>query len=445
MKSFGLWLAFAAGCATLPPHQAALRDDAKGLDDLSSDKPCEALSEFHDALAVEPGAWAPLRHEVLATRRCGGLDRLLESARSRVAHRPEEPLGHYLLGLCLLAGPGGEREGLAELQKARALAPNDPELALRLGIALLESEKWSEAVEPLERAVALAPADPHPRFPLSLALHRTGHDHEALASLAAAVPLLPTDKDLEAGRKLVRLLHDPERVIPLPARPRFEEGMSWLDRHEAGQRAVEVFEALQSDYPQLAPLQAALGLAYQQLGDAAQAVAHFERAAELDPSLPEPHLYLGELYLGLRRHREAAQELRAAIAGDPFLEEARAKLEELAVDAGDVQTAIAQSQALVGLLGGKPMARLLLTRALALAGDLEGAEAQLHAILESDPKNLQAKIDLAAIDVKRSMNAASPEDRHRLTDRARKLLGEVLADQPENAAANQLLATLAKK
>jgi tetratricopeptide (TPR) repeat protein len=200
--------------------------------------------------------------------------------------------------------------------------------------------------------------------------------------------------------------------------------MGWLDRSDVPQRAIDIFEALQTEYPQLAGLQSAMGLAYQRLGDTAQAVEHFERASQLDPSLPEPHLYLGELYYGLRRYEQAAAEYDDALTQDPLMEAARERLAQLAAEEGDLKMAAQQLRALVAL---------------------KAAETQLQAVLDKDPKSLQAKLSLGMVAAKRAADAHNPDDRQRFSEKARKLIQEVLAVQPDNVAASRVLASLDKK
>ncbi len=435
-------LALAAGCTTLTPEQRADRRDAAGSEALSGDKPCEALADFREALALQPESWRELRHEVAAARGCGQLGKVTARARERVKSEPESARAHYQLGLALLAGERGEKEGLAELALARKLDPRSAEPALRYGFALVESERYAEAIAPLRAAIALAPDDPHARFPLALALHRTGHDAEAVAAIAEALQHTPSADDLAKARALLDVIHDPYRPIPAGAKPRFQEAMGWLDRDDASQRAVDVLESLASDFPQVPIFYSALGLAYEKLGDTSQAVEHFEQAIALDPTLPGPHFYLGEVYHGLQKYGQAEAQYRAALAQDPLLEAARDRLGEMEFDEGDGKDAVAQLRALVAIRHGDPKTRLRLASALSLVGDLPGADRELQAVLKKDPKNLAAQLGLGGIDVQRALEAKAPDVRRQFADAARKRLHDVLAQQPDNAAATRLLAAL---
>ncbi|MHB8418626.1 MAG: tetratricopeptide repeat protein [Myxococcales bacterium] len=433
-----------AGCATTTAAERAKHLDQLGLDQLDDGKPCAALTKFKKALAEDEDALAPLRHEIRAARECGRLGATTADARTAAAKEPGSARPHYVLGLCLLAGSRGEASGIEELALAHRLAPKNAEFALRLGVALLDSERAPEALQPLRDAVALSGSDPHPHFPLAVALHRAGQDAAAVAEIGAALALEPDPHDLQEARKLLQSIHDPYRVLPEAARGRFGEGLGWLERAEAPQQAVDIFEALGREYPQVAAVQSALGLSYQRMGDSAEAVEHFERAAQLDPTLPEPHLYLGELYYSLRRYDQAAAQYRAALQQDPLLGTARERLAQISAEGGDYPAAAEQLRALVALHGGDAQARQALVEVLVAGGDVRGAEIQLQRVLKKDPKNLQAKLSLAAVLARRAEETHDAVERRRRSSRARELASEVLAVQPDNAVASRVIAALDK-
>lgn len=431
-----------AACATGTPAERAEREVKAGLAALDDGRPCKAYGRFQAALHDDEDDLGALRHLIQAAKDCGRLDAFTKTAQQHVDQAPSSSRAHYVLGLCLLAGDRGERRGLEELATAHRLEPGNGEYALRLGLALLESERFADAIGPLREAAARLPGDAHPHFPLAVALHRTGHDAAAIAEISAALSLEPSAHDLKEARKLVDLIHDPYRVLPEAARSQFHEGLGWLERDESPQRAVDIFEVLQQQYPQVAVIQSVLGLAYQRVGDGSQAVEHFERAAQLDPTLPDPHLYLGELYYSLRHYDDAIRQYRAALAQDPLLTAARERLAQLLSENGDLPGAAEQLRALVALHGGNADARLALAGTLFSGGDLRGAEDQLRKVLHADGKNLQAKLSLAAVVAKRAELENDLVERRRLNEQARKLAADVLAVQPDNAIASRIVASI---
>ncbi|HUB06441.1 MAG TPA: tetratricopeptide repeat protein [Myxococcales bacterium] len=444
MKRLVLAATLLAGCATTTQAEQAHKLDEEGLALLDDGKPCEGLKRFQHAMDEQPDDLEPLRHSIRAARECGRLEVTTAAARDAVTKEPGSARAHYVLGLCLLAGTRGEGRGIDELLEAHRLAPKNAEFALRAGLALLDAERFAEAVAPLREAAALSASDPHPHFPLAVALHHVGQDEAAIAEIGSALSLEPSEHDLAEARKLIDLIHDPYRVLPEAARGKFSEGLGWLERVEAPQRAVDIFEELQSDYPQVAGVQSALGLAYERMGDNSEAVEHFERAAQLDPSLPEPHLYLGELYYGLRRYDQAIEQYRAALREDPLLGQARERLAQLSAEGGDLATTVAQLRAVVALHGGDAQSRLALADALAAEDDLRGAESQLQRILDGDGKNLQAKLSLAAVLERRAEETHDVVERRRRAQRARALAEQVLAVQPDNVTASRVIAAIDK-
>src|SRR5205807_2284980 len=103
---------------------------------------------------------------------------------------------------------------ISELTRAVQLAPQQAELHYRLGLALLESERYAEALVPLRRAVQLAPERRGLQLPLAKALHRTGDDAGATAALAALVHAEPSPAEVTTARALMDRLADPFARFP---------------------------------------------------------------------------------------------------------------------------------------------------------------------------------------------------------------------------------------
>ena len=148
MRRLGPAALLCAACATA----SAAREDQAGAAALAAGQPQAAYDHFRRALTAQPDDLEAYRQEVEAARAIGKLDLLTAGARAEAARDPRRAAAHYRLGLCLFAHTDGEREGLAELAEAARLDPGAPELALRLGAALLEAERPGEALALLRRA-----------------------------------------------------------------------------------------------------------------------------------------------------------------------------------------------------------------------------------------------------------------------------------------------------
>ncbi|WP_005222417.1 methyltransferase domain-containing protein [Marichromatium purpuratum] len=122
--------------------------------------------------------------------RGGDLSRAETLARRLTATRPGAAFGWKALGSVLLA-EGRPRAALDALERALALAGDDPECRNTLGRALLDLGEPARALEVLERARVLRPADPMVLGNLGAALQALGRSEAALVPLARAVALAP--------------------------------------------------------------------------------------------------------------------------------------------------------------------------------------------------------------------------------------------------------------
>jgi tetratricopeptide (TPR) repeat protein len=107
-----------------------------------------------------------------------------------VERRPDSALGHFYYAMLLWKGqpPGGPGPDLARvealLRRAATLEPKDAKPVLQLGILLLDTRRWTEAVTVLESATALAPDLAQAHFRLSQAYRRSGNAARADEELA---------------------------------------------------------------------------------------------------------------------------------------------------------------------------------------------------------------------------------------------------------------------
>jgi tetratricopeptide (TPR) repeat protein len=169
-----------------------------------------------------------------------------------------------------------------------------------LGASLLALDRAAEAAAELEKAVKLAPQDVLARQQLARAYERAGN--------------LPPAVD--QYRKLKELApDDPEAAYQL--------GRAYLALSEWS------LKRLRETAPGSARLQQALGHNYRVQGKPELAEAAFRRAAAADPSLPEIHLALAQLYAEQKRWADARKEAEAELALVPESAGARALLERL--------------------------------------------------------------------------------------------------------------------
>ena len=357
--------------------------------------------------------------------------------------RRETAANHYLLALAYFdrsADAGGK--ALEEFQRAIILAPASAELVYRFGLALVESERFKDALAPLERARELGPERAALYLPLAQARARTGDRKGAVAALSTFVASRPSPKDVARARKIVDALQDPFADFPEAARGRLNEGLGWLRNADVPQRAVVSFEEILRDYPDLPSIHALLGLAYQRVDDAGRAVDEFRRAIDLAPDVGKTYLYLGDLYLGRQRADAAREAFEKAVELNPLLDDGYQRLGDAALDRRNLPVAEHNFRILTTLEPAEIGPKSKLAAVLQLMGDFGGAEHELRLGLDKDPENLELKLRMGLLFTEARQKATTAEQRHRNSDEAAVWLREVLKVQPENVVASRALALL---
>jgi adenylate cyclase len=120
------------------------------------------------------------------------LERFAELIHQALAFDDSRPLPHSLLGYIYLWKDRQVEQGIAELQKAVSLAPNNAEVYWVLAEGLNIVGRHAEALGPIHKAMRLNPHYPAPYpFNLGWAYQETGQVEEALAAYKRAVNLNP--------------------------------------------------------------------------------------------------------------------------------------------------------------------------------------------------------------------------------------------------------------
>jgi tetratricopeptide (TPR) repeat protein len=111
---------------------------------------------------------------------------------------------YLVMGRAARAG-GDTASALADLSKARALAPDNPEIAYELGALKASNNQFEEAVELFGRVIKQAPSAPayHARAVAYFSLKRKT---EALADIEAAVRLMPNEPAMRQWREKIQAM-----------------------------------------------------------------------------------------------------------------------------------------------------------------------------------------------------------------------------------------------
>jgi tetratricopeptide (TPR) repeat protein len=199
---------------------------------------------------------------------------------------------HYRVARAWLDA-GHPEQAVPEFQAALAVAPEQGEIHLALGQALLRLNRPAEAAVHLERARAAGAFLDVAGLELARARLALG-EREAARAAVVATPLLP-DTDAVTATALGVL------AVTLQAP---EAGLRFLD------------EALRRD-PAAADAHEHRGLALERLGRRAEALQALETACRLDPADPTAHFNLALVYARAGRLAEARRAAERALALDP--------------------------------------------------------------------------------------------------------------------------------
>lgn len=423
--------AWVTGCPSAATRAATQQDDARLL--LEANKPDEAIplvDALHEKNPEDLGL-ARLRAE--AYSKAGRSSELLSksSANTKVAH--------YTRGLLLFARAGQTAEAVKAFDAALSLAPSEPELHHRLGIAWLESEQYERALPSLQKAAELAPDRRAYQLPLAKALYRNGRARHAVEALRKVALGQPTPQEVSVAKQLMAQITDPFAQFPKSQEGKLEQGMRWLNVADVPQQAIIAFEEILQEHPDQAGVRALLGLAYQRIDDAGRAVDELKRSIELDPSQGRPHFYLGVLYASRQRADQAREEFQKAIDLDPFIDEAWGRLGDLALESGDPAAAEKAFTVMAHLAPAEIPPKTKLAYALQLQKDFAAAEKQLNDALLLAPDNVDIQLRLGLLFADKKRQSVRPEDRSAASENAEKWLRKVLDAQPDNALASQAL------
>lgn len=124
------------------------------------------------------------------------LGRAENELRKLVALQPDFYDANRLLGRLLVDRSGGSPakldEGLAFLQKAYDLEPDDLSTGMTIAQILVMNERWEDAAKVLQTLVERAPDNPSPAFTYAKVLTRLGRDKEATEFLERTAAADPT-------------------------------------------------------------------------------------------------------------------------------------------------------------------------------------------------------------------------------------------------------------
>ena len=243
--------------------QAALRADLNdpvlyselGTHFLAAGQPPEAAECFERAIGLVP-AFATAHYNLgAALERQGRIAEAKASLRRAIALAPDLGAAYSRLGN-LLQAEGAQAEALDCFRRASTLLPNPADQELEEAKLLRVDGSHAAAEAKLRRVIALDPANPLAHAMLGDVLGEAGRFAEAIEHLRRAGDLDPERVSVLYNMAIFQRVTEAERpllaqmegLLARPARPEFERSL----------------------------LHFALGKSYDDLGDPARAIAHFD-------------------------------------------------------------------------------------------------------------------------------------------------------------------------
>jgi len=180
-------------------------------------------------------------------------------------------------------------KAVAQFREAIRLQPDYAAPRILLGASLLAQGKLQEATRQLERGVRLEPREPLARLQLVRAYEMSGNDRGVIEQYRA---LLESSPD------------NPEYLYQL--------GYAYLRFAASCHRQIDALS------PGSARLHQTVAENFQLQGHLDLAARAYQRAAEMDPTLPEVHFSLAMIYLEQGKPAEAMAEVEKELAIVPY-------------------------------------------------------------------------------------------------------------------------------
>lgn len=258
--------------------------------------------------------------------------------RHAIAVTKDNEVAHGNLGL-FLAATGQRDEGLAELQKAIQINPQNIQTLNGAGSILLERKDYSNAVAYFEDVLRRKPDWSPGRINLGRALMEMGREAEGLEQLEKAfrhdsenvTAHLELGGALMARRQFASAGEHFRKVLAVDAknlRARDNLGVALAMEGRLVEAEAELREVLRRA-PEQADTHFNLANALALGNRLTEAAAEYEAALRLKPGHVQAHVNLGAALVELGRREEGARHLREALRLSPDNAVAREKLREL--------------------------------------------------------------------------------------------------------------------
>lgn len=202
---------------------------------------------------------------------------------------------------------------LKELREADKYAPNDPEINYNLGVAYLGRGLRDYAMERFQKAVAGKKDYSEAHNYIGVLYMDMGQWEKAIESFDRALS---------------------NYLYTTPALAYFNSGWAYYNLKNYPKALAQYQQAMRNDVAGglRSQTEKNIGLVYMDQSQLVQAIDHFKKAVELDPSMVDAQLFLGECYLQIKdrdRARSAFQEAVRLSPQSAYGQKARSYLQSM--------------------------------------------------------------------------------------------------------------------
>ncbi len=282
--------------------------------------------------------------------------------------------------------------------------PSIPELRSNLGAALAAEGRYSEAITEYNRALK---AKPNPQVQLNLALA-----YYKIGDLTQAVPLLKkVNSEAPGNSQVLMLLADcylrlgeNKNVIQLlngrdqgsgDLAEAYLLGTALVRDGQPAKGQVIVERILKNG--DTAEARLLMGTTKFMVKDFAGALPDLQKAAELNPSLPDVHAYYGMALLSTGDQAGARREFEQELKLDPNNFDSNLRLGVVARQDQDNEHARKYFEHALLIRPGDPGVRYQIAALELAQGDLAKAQQNLEALTRDSPDFLEAHVSLATV------------------------------------------------
>jgi tetratricopeptide (TPR) repeat protein len=353
---------------------------------------------------------------------------------------PAQETAEQILDHAITLQEAGDIEAAIRAYRAYLkLRPGAAEIHSNLGAALVRAGRYEEAIAEYKQALAKDPGNPPVRLNLALAYYKSGEFSRAAHSLAEVRALQPENQQatllladchlrLGENKQVIALLDPLEQSDPGNLAVAYMLGTA-LIRDQQPQRGQLLVDRILKNGDS-AEARLLMGTTKLMVADYAGALVDLERAAELNPKLPDVYSYYGTALLRTGDAAGAASAFRKELETDPHDFTANLELGALARQDQQIAEALGYLERALSVRPGDAGARYQIAIAHLALGKIDVARVELEQLIHENPQFPEAHVSLATIYYR--MKRKADGDRERAI--VRKLEAERQARHPGSPA-----------